>query len=162
MDYLLVQTQLREINLMLNNIFSHINNNFKSLHKSTILEVGIGNGYKSIPIANKYKFKEYYGIESHKKIYDFFIETSKIHSSNIISYNENLEEFAKKTKIKFNIILFICVIHFIDLDNLIELIKPIIKQNGFIIIQNPHAKPQNLLKITMNMMKINGLNSKNN
>lgn len=141
MDYLLEKKDLREINLTLDKIFSNINNKYKHLDKLSILEVGIGNGNKSIPIAKKYKFKKYYGLEPLKKIYDVFIESSKMHNSKIISYNMDLNEFVTKIKIKFDIILLINVIHFIGLEKLLETINPMLIPGGFVIIQNPHAKP---------------------
>lgn len=56
MDYLSVNTELREINSTLNKILTEINKKFE-LNSLKILEIGIGNDNKSIPIAQKNKFK---------------------------------------------------------------------------------------------------------
>ena len=63
MNYLLKNTELREINKTLDKIFTEINKKIKPLSSSIILEIGIGTGNKSIPISKKYNFKKYYGIE---------------------------------------------------------------------------------------------------
>lgn len=141
MDYLLVNTGLRKINKTLDKIFIEINKKIKSLDSSTILEIGIGNGNKSIPISKKYKFKKYYGIERIEKIYNSFVENNIKYNSDIVSYNMDLIKFVKYTDKKFDIILLINVIHLIGLDNLIEQVKDIIKPNTIIIIQNPLPKP---------------------
>lgn len=141
MDYLLVNTELREINKTLDKIFTEINKKIKPIDSSLILEIGIGNGNKSIPISQKYKFLKYYGIEPLEKIYNAFIENNNKYNSDIISYNMDLIKFVNYIDEKFDIILLINVIHFIGFDNLIVQIKDIIKQNTIIIIQNPLPKP---------------------
>ena len=141
MDYLLKNTELREINLTLDSILSDINDNHKALKKINLLEIGIGNGNKSIPIFNKYEFKNYYGIEPIESVYNIFIEMCNKYNCGIKSFNVDLKEFVTNTDKKFDVILLTNVIHFIGFDNLIEQIKYIIKPNAFIIIQNPHPKP---------------------
>ena len=61
-EYLLVNTNLRQINKTLDSIFKYINN-LNPLNLMTVLEIGIGTGNSSIPIEKHYNFKKYYGIE---------------------------------------------------------------------------------------------------
>ena len=138
MDYLLINTDLRPINKTLYSIFKYINK-YKPLKQMTVLEVGIGNGNKSIPISQY--FKSYFGIEPLKYIYDVFIDMCKKNNSIIKSYNMNLEKFSTTTNKKFDLIILINVIHFVGIDNLIKQSQKILKKNAFIIIQNPHVQP---------------------
>ena len=74
MNYLLLHTELRERNKTLDKIFTEINKKIKPIDSLIILEIGIGNGNRSIPISQKYKFKKYYGIEPLENIYNVFVE----------------------------------------------------------------------------------------
>jgi len=135
MNYLLKKTELREIDSKLEEIFNEINI-IKSLKKMHVLEIGIGNGNKSIPISSK--FKSYYGIEKSTPIYNNFLSLCKNHKCNIKSFNMNLTEFVDYTTKKFDMIILINTIHFIGVTELLLQSSKILKKNGYIIIQNPH------------------------
>jgi 16S rRNA G527 N7-methylase RsmG len=141
MSYLLKKSkELIPINKTLNLMFLHINN-YKSLKKMRVLEIGIGNGVSSIPMSKE--FKSYYGIEPTSKIYEIFIEFCIKNNCSIKSYNVDFEQFTNnyKSKKKFDLVILRNVIHFIGYDDLIRLSKRIVKTNAFILIQNSQAKP---------------------
>lgn len=140
MDYLLKNIYLIPISETLESIFSYINLS-KPLNKMRALEIGIGNGNCSIPMSKK--FRSYYGIEPLSNIYDVFIKTCSANDCRIKSYNMNLDNFAKTTDKKFDIIILKNVIHFIGYDELIKQCRKIVKKNAFIIIQNPQPKSSN-------------------
>ena len=139
MNYLLNSHNQRisPINETLDKILLDINNT-KKLDKMRVLEVGIGNGNNSILLSKK--FAAYYGIEPDKQVYEVLLKVSK--DTKIKTYNYNLEQFANKTLKKFHLIYLRNVIHFLDYDNFITICNKILKKNSYIIIQNPHAKPQ--------------------
>jgi 2-polyprenyl-3-methyl-5-hydroxy-6-metoxy-1,4-benzoquinol methylase len=149
MSYLLNQKTLHPVNETLGLMFSHINQ-YKSLNKMRVLEIGIGSGNTSIPISKL--FKSYYGIEKEPNIYEVFIELCEKNNCNIKSYNMNFEQFTNNNKNtrKFDLIILINTIHFIGYDDLIRLSKRIVKKNAFIVIQHPHAKPDNWRKPQFN------------
>jgi tRNA G46 methylase TrmB len=135
MNYLLKKTELREIDPKLEEIFNEINT-IKTLKKMQVLEIGIGNGNKTIPISNK--FKSYYGIEESTQIYNTFLSLCQDHKCNIKSFNMNLTDFINYTSKKFDMIILINTIHFIGVTELLQQASKILKKNGYIIIQNPH------------------------
>lgn len=141
MNYLLdKQIEIRPINQEMNYILEYINQ-IKLLKFSRVLEIGIGTGNKSIELSKK--FKSYYGIEPLENIYKKFLEICNITNCKIKSFNMDFDNFIKLSINPFDIIIIINTIHLIelDLDEFIEKSKQILKSNGFIIIQNPKAKP---------------------
>ncbi len=143
MDYLKsFKQELKPVDNNLIDLFNWIDSQDKfNVYKSNILEVGIGTGHKSIPLAEL--FDRYIGIEPDPELYKIFQKQCEKHNCKIISYNLDFNDFVNtnKHKEKFDLILLDCVIHFLDFDEFIDRSKQIVISNGFIIIKNPKARP---------------------
>ena len=142
MDHFKLNTNIKPIDPQLIKIFDYINLTYQiDIYDSRVLEVGIGSGNKSIELAKL--FRSYYGIEPNKEIYTMLTELCAKYECKIKTYNTSFNEFIDTTDKKFNLILLVNVIHFMNLDDFISKCKNITstKSDSFILIKNPKARP---------------------
>lgn len=98
---------------------------------SSILDIGVGAGFPSIPLAILNEDKEFTLIESSQKKCNFInIVKEKLSLSNITIINKRAEDFTRLNREKFDLATSRAVSH---LKNLSELEIPALKTNGYFI-----------------------------
>lgn len=114
------------------------------LHDVDILEIGIGNPNNgSIEISNRFA-KTYTGLEPDRYFYELGLGICKELKCKIKLINTSLENFVSKDK--FDVILFKNSIHFMNIAEIIGIIKKIMKPNGHIVISHPKKSSDNPIK----------------
>ena len=124
-----------------------LNKYFDKTDDLDVLEIGIGNGLKSI--SKSKLFKSYVGLEPHDKLYELATENCnkfyckiKIIHSDIQNYN---------TGDKYDLIILENVFHFfIDLDKVTDKLIHLLKPNGIIFIDEPKCLPTGWGSPTLN------------
>lgn len=144
MNYLHTITNPIEAMPLMKDILLELNS-ITPLSQMTVLEIGVGNGNKSISLATL--FQTYYGIEPSSKTFKYFTEMCDKYNSTIKGYNMNLQEFVHyihkvKPDLQFDLIILMNTIHFIGINKLLLQINGIITNNTIILIKNPLITPR--------------------
>ena len=111
-EYLYNQNTLEPIPILINMLELYKD----KLKKYKCLEIGGGNLHRSIP--NTKYFKSYDVIEPNVKLYDIAKINLNKFESNIKLHCNTFYNFLETTNIKFDIMIFINSIHFIDIQHL--------------------------------------------
>ena len=111
-EYLYNQNTLEPIPILINMLELYKD----KLKKYKCLEIGGGNLHRSIP--NTKYFKSYDVIEPNVKLYEIAKINLNKFESNIKLHCNTFYNFLETTNIKFDIIIFINSIHFIDIQHL--------------------------------------------
>lgn len=116
----------------------------RNLDRRSCLEVGIGNGLKSLN--NAKLFKTYYAIEPNDNAYKECLNNIKKYDSKIKLFHKNYDNFMQENmQNKFDYILFINSFHFMEMKSVLDYIK-----NSYIIIVLPKFDSDNYMDDRLN------------
>lgn len=115
-----------------------LNKYFDKNNDLNILEIGIGNGLKSI--SKSKLFKSYVGLEPNDKLFELATENCKKFDCKIKIIHSDIQNY--NTEDKYDVIILEYVFHFFNSHNkAIDKIVSLLKPNGIIFIIEPKAKP---------------------
>ena len=108
------------------------------LDNKNVLEVGIGNAMRSVPLSKL--FKSYIGIEPNEKLFKLAKENCKQNDCSMIIKNTNIDDFESNNE--YDMIIFINVFHFLNKEKTASKLFNLLETDGIIFIDEPKPIPK--------------------